>query len=87
MPAAAGELRGVFIYAKISLTELVNGLLLLMLPIYFNALERTTLLCITGRTFLVCAAYLSASPSTLALPFSLLAARLSRKCGAFARVM
>ena len=36
------------IYAKISLTELVNGLVLLMLPIYFNALERTTVLGITG---------------------------------------
>ena len=30
------------IYTKISLTELVNGLVLLMLPIYFNSLERTT---------------------------------------------
>ena len=36
------------IYTKISLTELVNGLVLLMLPIYFNALERTTVLGITG---------------------------------------
>ena len=35
-------------YTKISLTELVNGLVLLMLPIYFNALERTTVLGITG---------------------------------------
>ena len=32
------------IYTTISLTELVNGLVLLMLPIYFNALERMTVL-------------------------------------------
>ena len=35
-------------YTKISLTEFVNGLVLLMLPIYFNALERTTVFGITG---------------------------------------
>ena len=29
------------LYTKITLTELVNGLVLLMLPIYFNALERS----------------------------------------------
>ena len=33
-----------YIYTKISLTEIVNGLVLLILPIYFNALERTTVL-------------------------------------------
>ena len=32
----------------ISLTELVNGLVVIMLSIYFNALERTTVLGITG---------------------------------------
>ena len=35
------------IYTKISLTDLVNGLVVLMLPIYFNALERTTVSGIT----------------------------------------
>ena len=36
------------ICTKISLTELVNGLVLLMLPIYFNALERMPVLGVTG---------------------------------------
>ena len=35
-------------YTKISLTELVNRLVLLMLPICCNALERTYVLGITG---------------------------------------
>ena len=35
------------LYTKISLTELVKGLVLLILPIYFNALECTTVLGIT----------------------------------------
>ena len=43
-----GRVQLVYIYTKISLTELAYGLLLLMLPIYFNALERTTVLGITG---------------------------------------
>ena len=36
------------IYTKISLTELVSGLVLLILPLHFNALVRTTVLGITG---------------------------------------
>ena len=32
-------------YTKISLRELVNGSVLSMLPIYINALERTTVFC------------------------------------------
>ena len=38
----------VAMHTKISLTELVNGLVLLILPIYFNALDGTTVLGITG---------------------------------------
>ena len=34
-------------YTKISLRELVNGSVLSMLPIYINALERTTVFCKT----------------------------------------
>ena len=38
----------VIVFTKISLSELVHGLVLLLLPIYFNALEGTTVLGITG---------------------------------------
>ena len=41
------HLAGECVYTKISLKELVDWLVLLMLPIYFNALERTTVLGIT----------------------------------------
>ena len=44
---AGGRANRNAIYTKISLAELVTGLVLLMLPIYVNVLERTTLFGIT----------------------------------------
>ena len=44
---AGGRVNHTAMFTKISLAELVTGLVLLMLPIYVNALERTTLLGIT----------------------------------------
>ena len=53
-------------YSKISLTELVNELVVLsMLPIYFNALERTTVLGVTGYLWMRTCAQSTASRRSL----------------------